>query len=118
MKISIITPSLNQGQYLEQNLISVKNQEDCEVEHIVIDGGSIDDSVSILKDYDQYIAYWLTEIDSGQSDAINKGIRKSTGTVLNWLNSDDFYEPHSLSRVRKVFDSTGCYLFLWDIQKI
>jgi glycosyltransferase involved in cell wall biosynthesis len=99
VKISIITPSFNQGRYLERTVRSVLSQEgDFELEYLVIDGGSRDESVEILRRYGDRLR-WVSEPDGGQSDAINKGFRMATGDVLAWLNSDDTYEPGALACV-------------------
>ena len=102
-KISIVTPSFNQGEYLEQTILSVLNQNYPNIEYIIIDGGSTDDSIEIIKKYEHYLAYWLSEPDNGQSDALNKGLRKCTGAVFNWINSDDYLEPGALHAVAEAF---------------
>lgn len=95
-KISIITPSYNQGQYIEETIQSVLSQNYPNFEYIIIDGGSTDDTISIIKKYEKYIHYWISEKDEGQSDAINKGLEQATGDVFNWLNSDDVLAPNAL----------------------
>ena len=102
-KITIVTPSYNQGQYIEQTIRSVILQNYPNLEYIVIDGGSTDNTIEILKKYDQFITYWVSEPDKGQSDAINKGITRATGDVFNWLNSDDYYSPNALLTVSELF---------------
>ena len=98
-KISIIVPSFNQGQYLEQTLKSILNQHYADVEILVMDGGSTDNSVEIIKKYAPHIAYWQSQKDNGQSDAINQGFRKATGEIVTWLNSDDVLLPGTLAIV-------------------
>jgi glycosyltransferase involved in cell wall biosynthesis len=102
-KISIVTPSFNQGKYLEETILSVISQNYPNLEYIIIDGGSSDNSVEIIKKYEKYLSYWISEKDSGQSEAINKGIKKITGDVFNWLCSDDTLCPGSLHRIGKAF---------------
>lgn len=103
LKISIVTPSYNQRQFLERTILSVLNQNYPNLEYIVIDGGSTDGSVEIIKKYEKYLAYWVSEPDKGQADAINKGFSKSTGEILAWINSDDIYLPNALCKVALCF---------------
>jgi glycosyltransferase involved in cell wall biosynthesis len=103
-KISIVTPSYNQAQFLERTILSVLNQNYPNLEYIIIDGGSMDGSVEIIKKYEKYLTYWISEKDKGQSHAINKGFQKSTGEILAWLNSDDTYLPEALYKVVKSFE--------------
>ena len=102
-KISIVTPSFNQGEFIEQTIKSIISQNYPNLEYIIIDGGSTDNTISIINKYDKYISYWVSEKDNGQSDAINKVLKICTGDIFNWLNSDDFYEPKSLFLVASIF---------------
>ncbi len=100
--ISIITPSFNQGRFIERTIESVLRQDYPNVEHIVVDGGSRDETIDILKKYEGSLK-WISEKDEGQTDAINKGIGMSTGDIIAYLNSDDVYEPGALLRVGEYF---------------
>lgn len=102
-KISIITPSFNQGQFIEQTIQSVLSQNYSNLEYIVMDGGSTDNTVEILKKYEGKLK-WFSEKDKGQSDAINKGFKMATGDIIAWINSDDYYLPGTLQKVSKYFD--------------
>jgi glycosyltransferase involved in cell wall biosynthesis len=102
-KISIVTPSFNQGCYIEQTIRSVLLQNYPNLEYIIIDGGSTDETIDIIKKYEPWITYWVSEKDTGQSHAINKGLAKCTGTIFNWLNSDDWYEPQTFYEVATAF---------------
>jgi glycosyltransferase involved in cell wall biosynthesis len=102
-KISIVTPSYNQGQYIEETIRSVLSQNYPNLEYIIIDGGSTDETIEIIKKYEPWITYWVSEPDEGQSHAINKGLEKCTGEIFNWLNSDDWYMPGALFEVANAF---------------
>ena len=102
-KISIVTPSFNQGQFIEQTICSVLDQGYPNLEYIIIDGGSTDNTIDIIRKYESKITYWISEPDSGQADAINKGLSFATGSIFNWINSDDYYEPGALHAIAEGF---------------
>ena len=101
--ISIVIPSFNQGKYIEQTIVSIIEQSYKKVEIIIIDAASTDETVAVIKKYEQYIAYWVSEPDRGQSHAINKGLEKCNGEVFNWINSDDYLEPGALQNIATLF---------------
>lgn len=101
--VSIITPSFNQGRYIEETILSVQNQTYKNIEHIVIDGGSSDQTIDILKKYSSSIS-WISEPDNGQTEAINKGIKISHGEIIAYLNSDDVYLQNTIKYIVDFFD--------------
>ena len=104
-KISIITPCFNASEYIEQTILSILSQDYSNLEYIIIDGGSTDGTVDIIKKYEDKITYWISEPDDGQSHAINKGIAKATGDVFNWVNGDDYLEEGALQLVGDYFNN-------------
>ena len=121
-KISIVTPSFNQGKFIKQTIESILDQGYPNLEYFVFDGGSTDETVNILEKYSPYLSYWASVPDRGQSHAINKGIEKSSGAIFNWINSDDYAEQGALQRVAeawmssKVMPAAICgYANIWDV---
>ncbi len=111
-KISIITPSFNQGRFIEKTILSVLNQNYPNLEYIIIDGGSTDTSVEIIKKYESQLAYWVSEPDNGQSHALNKGFEKATGDILAYLNSDDWYEDNVFKYIAECFIKNKLHVLL------
>jgi len=102
-KITIVTPSFNQGKYLEDTILSVLSQGYPNLEYIIIDGGSIDNSVSIIRKYENQLAYWVSEKDEGLYHGLQKGFAKSTGEIMAWINADDMHHKKSLFLVADIF---------------
>ncbi len=103
-KITVITPSYNQGRFIESTIRSVIYQNYPNLEFFVIDGGSTDQSVNIISYYTDDITFWVSEKDKGQSDAINKGFKRATGDIVTWLNSDDQFMPRTLHKIAEYFN--------------
>lgn len=103
LKLSIVTPSYNQGQYLEHTITSVVDQNYSSLEYIIMDGGSTDNSIEIIKKFGRAITYWASEKDNGQAHAINKGLRMLSGDIVGWINSDDLYTPGTFEVVTEAF---------------
>jgi glycosyltransferase involved in cell wall biosynthesis len=121
--ISIVTPSLNQGQFLEEAMGSVLKQGYPRLEYVVVDGGSSDGSVEIIEKYQDHLVYWVSEADQGQYHAINKGFAHTSGEIMAWLNSDDKFMPSAFSIVADIFSSypevewiTTIHPLTWNIK--
>jgi glycosyltransferase involved in cell wall biosynthesis len=104
-RITVVTPSYNQGRFIEETIRSVLLQGYPNLEYIIIDGGSTDESVEIIRKYAPWLTYWVSERDHGQSDAINKGWQRATGDILAWLNADDLYLPDTFFQVASAWRS-------------
>jgi len=108
-RITVVTPSFNQAEFLERTILSILNQNYPNLEYIIIDGGSSDGSIEIIRKYSDFLAYWVSEKDRGQSDAINKGFRRASGDLVAWQNSDDIYLPGALKEVARTFGEDPGY---------
>jgi len=120
-RISIVTPSFNQGRFLRETMQSVLGQGYPNLEYVVIDGGSTDESVDVIREHEPHLAAWVSEQDAGQYDAINKGFARTSGEVMAWLNSDDKYTPWAFQVVGEIFAAlpqvqwlTTLFPILWD----
>ncbi len=117
-KISLVTPSYNQADFLEETIRSVLDQGYPSLEYVVIDGGSTDGSQDIIRKYESRLAYWVSERDGGQYDAINKGFSRTSGEIMAWLNSDDKLTPWALDVVADVFSSRGDIEWLTTLHQL
>lgn len=105
LKISIVTPSYNQGDYIEKTIDSVLSQGYENLEYFIIDGGSSDNSVEIIKKYEKHLTYWVSEKDKGQADALNKGFSQATGDIFAYINSDDLYVKNTFNKINNEFQA-------------
>lgn len=117
-KITVITPSFQQGRFLEETIRSVLLQAYPNLEYMIFDGGSTDESVSIIEKYSKWVTYWVSEKDDGQAAVINDGFKRSTGEILAWVNSDDALLPNSLVKVASYFQNQPDWQWLYGRAKI
>ncbi|MBC7489304.1 MAG: glycosyltransferase [Glaciimonas sp.] len=114
-RLTIITPSYNQGQFLEETILSVLDQDYPNLEYIIIDGGSTDNTLQVIKKYERYLSYWVSESDRGQSHALNKGLQRASGDLVGWINSDDVYVRGAFRKVINAFSrNPDCILVHGD----
>lgn len=116
-KISIITPSFNQGNYLEETILSVLSQNYPNLEYIIIDGGSTDNSLELIRKYEHRLKYWVSEKDRGQAHAINKGLACCTGQIFNWINSDDTLAEGALVQVAVAFENSEADIVAGEVNE-
>lgn len=121
LTVSIVTPSFNQGEFLEETIRSVLGQNYPRLEYVLVDGGSTDASLEVIQKYQDRLHWWASEPDAGQYDAVNKGFCHTTGEVMGWINSDDMHLPWTLSVVSEVMEAlpqvewlTSRFHFFWD----
>jgi glycosyltransferase involved in cell wall biosynthesis len=117
-RISIITPSFNQGEYIEETIRSILLQNYPNLEYIIIDGGSTDNTVDIIRKFEPWITFWVSEHDLGQSHAINKGFKRCTGELVNWISSDDMLCKNALSNLASQFKNNSHALFIGKGKRI
>jgi glycosyltransferase involved in cell wall biosynthesis len=118
-RVTVITPSFNQAAFLEETIQSVLSQGYPNLEYFIIDGGSTDGSVEIIRRYSDRLAWWVSEKDHGQADAVNKGFARATGDIIGWMNSDDYYLPGSIAAgVRALQDHSDCGMVYGDVVSI
>ena len=118
LKLSIITPSFNHGQFLEETILSVINQDYENIEYIIIDGASSDNSVEIIRKYEKHINYWVSEPDKDLRYAMQKGIAHATGDVIAWQNADDYYEKNVFGQVMRIFQKKEAIDLVYGNTKI
>jgi len=115
--VSIVTPSYNQGKFLEETINSVLDQTYKNIEYYIIDGGSTDNSISIIKKYEKYLSGWVSEKDKGQSTAINKGYKLTSGEIFTWINSDDLLKSDAVTSVIPYFTNQDVVLINGEVIK-
>jgi glycosyltransferase involved in cell wall biosynthesis len=106
-KLTVVTPSLNQSEFIERTIRTVLDQGYPNLEYVIVDGGSTDGTIDVIRRYEDRLAWWVSEPDAGQSDAINKGLERTDGEIVAYLNSDDYYLPGALERAIEAFGRTG-----------
>jgi GT2 family glycosyltransferase len=117
-RISVVTPSYNQGEFIEQTIQSVLDQNYSNLEYVIIDGGSTDNSIDIIRKYERHLAFWVSEADRGAADAIAKGFGRITGSIMAYLNSDDVYMPGALNAAAERFSGSNADLVYGNAQWI